>query len=79
MSDNENLTKIQVRGAGPIRIEGGNFVLLDSEGKPFDLGGRTAISICRCGQTKNQPFCDGTHGSCGFESKVTAIALPPKK
>lgn len=23
--------------------------------------------ICRCGSSKNQPFCDGTHKTCNFE------------
>ncbi len=23
--------------------------------------------ICRCSQTKNQPYCDGTHRQCNFE------------
>ena len=23
--------------------------------------------ICRCSKSANQPFCDGTHKTCGFE------------
>ena len=70
-------TKITVNKNGSLRIEG-EIELLDPNGKAFDLGGRTVISICRCGQTSNQPFCDGTHGRCGFKSEVEARALPPK-
>ena len=69
-------TKITVRNSGPIRIEG-EFVICDQDGKPFDLAGRTMISLCRCGQSSNKPFCDGTHGKCGFQSTVEARALPP--
>ena len=43
----------------------------------FDLAGRTTISLCRCGQSSNKPFCDGTHKECGFDSAVEARALPP--
>jgi len=71
-------TKVTIKDNGPVRIEG-EFTLFDATGNAFDLNGRTAISICRCGQTKNSPFCDGTHGGCGFESKVVASVLPPKK
>lgn len=69
-------TKITVRNSGPIRIEG-EFVIYDQDGKAFDLAGRTAISLCRCGQSSNKPFCDGTHKDCGFDSAVEARALAP--
>ena len=69
--------KITVKNNGSLRIEG-DFELCDAGGKTYDLGGRTAISLCRCGQTQDKPFCDGSHGRCGFESTVEARALPPK-
>ena len=61
---------------GPIRIEG-NFKLVDMTGKEFDLAGRTAISLCRCGQSTKKPFCDGTHNTCGFDSMIVAQVVPP--
>jgi CDGSH-type Zn-finger protein len=69
-------TKITVRNNGSIRIEG-DFTLLDQDGKAFDLAGRTTISLCRCGQSANKPFCDSAHKNCGFESVIVARALPP--
>ena len=71
-------TKITVRDNGPLRIEG-QFELLDATGKAYDLGGREAVSLCRCGKSADTPFCDGSHSRCAFESKVTARDLPPKK
>ena len=67
---------ITIRNNGSIRVEG-EFTVLDQDGKPFDLGGRTTISLCRCGRSSNKPFCDGTHSTCGFESMIVARALPP--
>lgn len=69
--------KITVKDNGSLRIEG-DVELCDAAGNKFDLGGRTAISLCRCGASANKPFCDGAHSKCGFESTVVAVALPPK-
>ncbi len=67
---------ITVNPNGSYRVTG-NFVIKDPQGNAFDLAGRTAIGLCRCGQSSNKPFCDGTHARCGFDSVVVARALPP--
>ena len=69
-------TKITIKDNGSIRVEG-EFEILDPAGNRFDLAGRTSISLCRCGASNNKPFCDGSHKSCQFDSKVVAVALPP--
>jgi CDGSH-type Zn-finger protein len=68
--------KVTVRNDGPLRIEG-EVSLLDHEGRAFGLGGRTSISLCRCGHSANKPFCDGAHGRAGFASVCEARELPP--
>jgi CDGSH-type Zn-finger protein len=30
------------------------------------------VALCRCGGSKNKPFCDGTHGTNGFRDENTA-------
>lgn len=68
--------KITVRKNGSLRVEG-DFELLDGSGRPYDLGGRNAISLCRCGHSSDKPFCDATHSKIGFRSECEARALPP--
>jgi CDGSH-type Zn-finger protein len=71
-------TKITPLDNGPIRIEG-DFEIFDGKGNKFGLAGRTVISLCRCGQSANKPFCDGSHARTGFLDPVTARELPPPK
>jgi CDGSH-type Zn-finger protein len=69
-------TTITVSNNGPLRISG-EFVIKDAQGNAFDLSGRQAIALCRCGQSANKPFCDGSHNRVGFISEVKACTLPP--
>lgn len=69
--------KIVVRNNGPLRVEGDGIEIVDQDGKAFGLGGRTVVSLCRCGHSENKPFCDGTHNKAGFKSEVAARDLPP--
>jgi CDGSH-type Zn-finger protein len=55
----------------------GDFLLKDASGRVFGLGGRTTIGLCRCGNSSNKPFCDGTHNRSGFASCVESRDLPP--
>lgn len=71
-------TKITPLDNGPIRIEG-EFEIFDGKGNQFGLGGRTVISLCRCGLSANKPFCDGSHARQGWTDPVTARELPPPK
>ena len=68
--------KITVNANGPLRLEG-DFEICDAEGKSFGLGGRTTVGLCRCGQSANKPFCDGSHRKVNFESVCPARDLPP--
>jgi CDGSH-type Zn-finger protein len=71
-------TKITVNNNGSIRVEG-DFEIVDPTGQVFGLAGRTAIGLCRCGQSANKPFCDGAHKACGFVDTVVARELPAPK
>lgn len=70
-------TKITVINNGSLRVEG-DFEIVDMQGARYGLQGREIVSLCRCGLSKNKPFCDGSHKQ-GFEHQATAFELPPKK
>ena len=67
----ENDVKITVRPNGPLRVEG-PIQLLDANGNQWDLTGKPAISLCRCGASANKPFCDGSHKTIDFQAVETA-------
>ena len=67
---------IMVRKNGPLRVDDPNGVveLVDADGNKYDLTGKTAFSLCRCGASANRPFCDGAHAKIGFQAADTALA-----
>lgn len=62
---------IQARANGPLKVTG-PVTVLDSEGRPFELPPGSSIVLCRCGHSKNKPFCDTTHREIGFVADDTA-------
>jgi len=70
-------TKITIKSNSAIKVEG-EFEIVDGEGRTYDLGGRNVISLCRCGLSKNMPFCDGEHKG-QFCHEAVAFNLQPKK
>ena len=44
----------------------------------LDLGGRNVgyrATLCRCGKSKNKPFCDHSHAAAGFQSSGEPASL----
>ncbi|AGT08312.1 CDGSH iron-sulfur domain-containing protein [Paracoccus aminophilus] len=50
--------------SGPLWVQGGITV---EAGDGFVYERRNRVALCRCGQSQNKPFCDGTHASIGFK------------
>ncbi len=44
------------------------------EGRAFDSP--ASYALCRCGHSKNKPFCDGSHAVVGFNGTETASREP---
>jgi CDGSH-type Zn-finger protein len=49
----------------------GNFKIVDAQGNEYSVEG-DVVTLCRCGQSDNKPFCDGTHRPAGFEADSEA-------
>ncbi len=57
--------KLSLRPNGPIRCLGD--MRIDDPSGTVAWTGKQAF-LCRCGESKNKPFCDGTHRDSGFAS-----------
>jgi len=55
---------------GPIKIVG-PVTLLDENDRPILFDETEPVWLCRCGQSKDKPYCDGTHDKCGFVHKAS--------
>jgi CDGSH-type Zn-finger protein len=74
MSDQENSGQVEivVRRNGSYLVKG-PVRITDADGNEYDLSGRKAVSLCRCGASTNKPFCDGAHTRIGFEAAERAV------
>ncbi len=54
---------IECADGGPYLVKG-PVMLKDADGAPIDT--KKVTALCRCGGSKNKPFCDGTHAEIGF-------------
>jgi len=64
--DNDKTPKnaeFRVLPNGPLQVTG-NFTLIGHEG-PIET--KDKIFLCRCGGSKNKPFCDGSHRRVGLK------------
>jgi len=70
--------KITVKKNGSYRVEApeGSVELVDGDGDRYDLTGKSAFSLCRCGASANKPFCDGSHNKIGFQAAEAAVKTP---
>jgi CDGSH-type Zn-finger protein len=75
--------KITIVQNGPYMVTGGlplakEFIICDEEGTPMEWAKgngypqKENYSLCRCGKSKNKPYCDGMHVKTGFDGTETA-------
>ena len=65
--DQDRVPMVTVTNDGPYAVTGG----IELVGVPFGEGASTEhYTLCRCGASKNKPFCDGSHWDVGFRDPV---------
>jgi CDGSH-type Zn-finger protein len=52
--------------SGPIWLRGG-IAVISADGAAYEP--RQRVTLCRCGSSRNKPFCDGTHAAIKFQAK----------
>ena len=83
----EEIQKITVRPNGPYLVRGNIPLVRKSEvisehGEPLtwkkegDLSNDQTYALCRCGQSNNKPFCDGSHTLKEFDGSEAADTGP---
>jgi CDGSH-type Zn-finger protein len=65
--DAPSVVEIKVRDNGPYKVTG-PVRLIDADGAVFDVPDGGPIALCRCGQSRDKPFCDAAHKASGFDS-----------
>ena len=60
---------------GPYSVTG-RVSIVRSDGVPLEV--RNRVTLCRCGASKNKPFCDGSHHEIGFKAP-TPLARPERQ
>ena len=48
--------------------DGPILVIKDDQSTPM-------MALCRCGNSKNNPYCDGSHKGCGFKADGDVIVI----
>lgn len=74
MSDQPRITPTE---DGPYRIDGADQITRMRDGEAVPLEG-TAF-LCRCGGSRNKPFCDGTHARIGFSGAKDPDRVPDRR
>ncbi|MGD0451856.1 MAG: CDGSH iron-sulfur domain-containing protein [Candidatus Bathyarchaeia archaeon] len=66
--------KVKIKENGPILLESNGQAKITQNGQQKPIQG-SIIAICRCGQSKNQPFCDGSYAKANFKADSSEIDI----
>ncbi len=88
-TENQKTSNIEIKVTknGPYIVNGkvplsDQIIVVNENGIPTEwqtgkkYPSQEKCGLCRCGATKNKPFCDGTHVKIGFDGTETANTEP---
>jgi len=54
-----------------------DIVIEANENGPYlvKVDGEVRTALCRCGNSKSKPYCDGTHAKVGFKADKSKINI----
>jgi CDGSH-type Zn-finger protein len=78
---------VKITTDGPYVVSGGvplseQTICVDDDCEPHgwkesrDYAARESYALCRCGHSRQMPYCDGSHGRVGFDGTETAVDTP---
>jgi CDGSH-type Zn-finger protein len=87
MSRSKSEAAVTVSKDGPYLVTGGlplgkQTIVADRQGNSHEwretqvYPAQASYALCRCGHSRNKPFCDGSHTSAGFDGTETASREP---
>ncbi len=62
--EEKNKVEIVVSETGSYMVKG-DFKIVDSKGN--EIRATDPTYLCRCGHSKNKPYCDGQHRNVGWK------------
>ncbi|MBC8314027.1 MAG: CDGSH iron-sulfur domain-containing protein [Bacteroidetes bacterium] len=68
--------KISTSANGPLIVKNLKQIT-EANGNIFSVD-KLTVALCRCGESKNKPFCDGTHGRIGWTDEKQEGRQPRK-
>src|SRR5271165_6893831 len=83
MTRSDSNARVVVSKDGPYLVTGDiplstQIITTDTDGgsenwrEAGTVPARKSYALCRCGQSRQKPFCDGSHAKVGFDGSETA-------
>lgn len=63
------MATIEITKNGPLLVKDPVTIVDKATGREVTVE-KFPAALCRCGQSENKPFCDGSHSRCDFDGTL---------